>query len=339
MKTVKYIFKSLINNNVALEGRHKKWWFALIIFIVSLILSLIPTMVTIGTADGSNFLKGNTYSADIGLQEFVKDLNDRGINLIVEEKDGKANKVKHQLMISAPDDTEIGTGDTPLYQYKHFDGENESLRLTVYYRDETQEETTKFINSIQQRIYNAESEKDEEKIQPSSYFILGRERMYLAIFDKAATKWNTPKAQYAGDYIKVRSATNINQFYVEGDSVKTMDRWADFFDNGYLNLRSSALLIQTGAYFGINALVVLFMGMMIFIITRGKKNPLRPEYTLGKAMKVVSIASLAPALLTCGLGFIFPNISSMLFMLLIGFRTMWMSSKNLNPAIYVQNEK
>lgn len=334
---MKFIFKSLFNNNAVLEGRKQKWWLGLLIFVISMILSVIPTMVSVGTAKGSSFLKNNTMSCDVGLKEFVSFLNTEDINLTVQENES-GNGVKRHLIISSESDLTDKTGDNPLYEYHHFDGNTSVLRLSVYYRDETYKETTTFIQSIQSRVYEKgnenESEETVEQLPPTSFLVLGKERIYMAIYGKDVEKWNAPTSQYTGDYTKIALNTNIKNFSNSED--KVFDNWKEFFNDGYLNLRSSALVVQTTAYLGINALVTFFMGLMIFIITRGKKNPFRHEYNFGKSMLVISFAALCPAILTCILGFAFSSFAPMLYMIILGFRTMWMSSKNLNPTIAYQ---
>jgi len=71
---------------------------------------------------------------------------------------------------------------------------------------------------------------------------------------------------------------------------------------------------------------------MIFILTRGKRNPFR-IYTFWETQKISYWASFTPSLLALIFGFIFTEYAVMIFVMLIGVRIMWMSMKSLKPAM------
>jgi maltodextrin utilization protein YvdJ len=73
------------------------------------------------------------------------------------------------------------------------------------------------------------------------------------------------------------------------------------------------------------------MGLMIFLLTRGKKNIFH-IYTFGDCEKIAAWSMVSPALLSLILGFIFTDYAMMFFIILLGLRVMWLSMKQLRPA-------
>ena len=80
----------------------------------------------------------------------------------------------------------------------------------------------------------------------------------------------------------------------------------------------------------INVGIVLIMGFMVWVLTRGKNNPYR-IFNVWECYKIVAWAALTPAILTSGLGFLIKAFASTLFPLLLGVRVMWLSMKSLRP--------
>ena len=73
------------------------------------------------------------------------------------------------------------------------------------------------------------------------------------------------------------------------------------------------------------------MGLMVFLLTRGKKNIFR-VYTFGDCQKISAWSMVSPALLGMILGFFIQDYAMMFFIILLGVRVMWLSMKQLRPA-------
>jgi hypothetical protein len=65
-------------------------------------------------------------------------------------------------------------------------------------------------------------------------------------------------------------------------------------------------------------------------MTRGKMNP-NNTMRFGQTMKIGAWSLLSPALLTLIVSGIFPDLAGSAFVLLVGLRLMWLSSKYLRP--------
>jgi hypothetical protein len=72
------------------------------------------------------------------------------------------------------------------------------------------------------------------------------------------------------------------------------------------------------------------MTFIIFVMTRGKNNPNR-DLKFKDTLKIGAWALLSPALLTIVAGGLFPEFAPTAFVLFVGLRLMWLSSKYLRP--------
>ena len=83
-------------------------------------------------------------------------------------------------------------------------------------------------------------------------------------------------------------------------------------------------------FLGVYIVLIFIMGLLIFLLTRGKTNMFN-YLKFMDCQKMVWWASLAPAILAVIFGFIFTNFAQMIFIILLGLRVMWMSMKQLRP--------
>lgn len=328
MKPIKYIFKSLFNNSLIIEGRKRKGLEALIVFILAMIIALIPSTVSIASVKGSAFMNSNINGVDTALVEFSKEMNTKGIKFTV------AQEEKQRVLNVSQDDMTKWDYADGYFKTEGYDGEKLKERLRVYLMaDKTTDDITEKVKALQAQTYDAEKEVSNENVPMVSYMIIGKDITYISIYTKSATEWKSPTATRYFNYNSVDTGEIISNYTGE----HALENWKTFFDKGYQSIKVNTLFAQIGLLAGINALVSLFMALMIFIFTRGKKNPFR-DYKFTEALKIVGIASLAPSLLACLFGFILPQqFSTMAFMILLGIRIMWMTSKNLNPAVMANN--
>ena len=72
------------------------------------------------------------------------------------------------------------------------------------------------------------------------------------------------------------------------------------------------------------------MGLMVFLLTRGKTNPFR-IYTFWDCQKIAYWAVPAPSVISLALGFFMSNFALVSFALVVGLRVMWLSMRTLRP--------
>lgn len=334
VKSIKYIFKTLFNNARIVEGRKRKWYEALIVFVLAIILSVVPTIVSIASVQGSSIITSSTNSMDVALVDFSKNLNAHGIKFFVRENDDK-EKSNYSKIIEI-NDIALWNEAYPngFYSYSRNDADKLVERLRVYYYDVDENGIAEKVNDLRKRVYNKDSENEEEKQPIVSHMFIGRDVIYILKYSKDATSWESPSASRSLNFSDFDLDTEIISCYHDEHA---LSNWTTFIDKGYSSVKTSLLFAQVGIYMGINIAVSFFMGLVIFIITRGKKNPFR-EIKFTESMKMIGIASLCPALLCCILGFLMPAYSTMMFMMFLGVRIMWMSSKCLSPYTQDTNQ-
>ena len=337
MKNLKLILKSLINNDACIEGGRKRpWWIAIVIFFISMILSVVPIFVQTITKKGASFVD-TTYGYEVGARCFIEDAHDRNLNLEIKEQDG----VKY-LSLDQADWNEAYhdyKNDRGYYGYKHFN-EDGMADFEVYFVE------GKLQNSnIDEIVADSQGEDGEWHKRSVTFLLLGSEEIVSYVYN---LKSENPVNKFVGDYknFEVGFKLNyLNHVTINGevyDRVSitpelfgeyqriTWENWIYFFNQAYLYQRGQATWQTTLLMFGINAGITLFMGLMIFILTRGKYNPFK-VYTIFDCFFIAFWATLAPAILTTGLGFLIKSFSQIIFPLLLGVRVMWLSMKSLRP--------
>lgn len=333
VKTVKYIFKSLFNNAVIVENRKRKWYQALIIFIVALILSLIPTIVSTASIKGSSIIESGTQSVDEGLIAFSSVVHEKGIVFKVSDNSDEKSHFKKILTINDPKLWEDFKKEYPNgYEYIRKDNGTDVKRFVVNYYDMSESELTEELNKIRNRVYNPNSINEREREPIVSQMLIGREISYIIVYTKNAESWDKFSATRTLNYRDFQSNEEVISSYVGENAIKN---WASFINTGYGNIKTSLVFTQIGIFAGINILVAFFMALVVFIITRGKRNPNR-DIKFIETIKIVGVASLSPAILSCIFGFLIPAYATMMFMMLLGLRIMWMASKYLSP--YAQQQ-
>ena len=343
--------KSLINNDACIEGgRTKRWFFAIIFAVLSLVLAVLPIMVTSLQAQGSDFTAGNyLYNYDNAIVAFSDSLADNNLSMVVrEDANGR---------FLAVDKSQWETAYTAnaYKQYVHLNNDSK-VDFEVYYTEAVGQEFVDYYTLVSQNKSPIDGSWREaaDTARSTSYLIFGRERMVGQLFQPGNT---TALSGVSGDYLKldlgfdfkslatveidgVTYVTSHDDKFSEPNGFLSIDayrsqiqnRWNDVYDAVYYNTKMVTARDSTLIMLGVDALLIFFMGLMIFILTRGKRNPFR-IYTFWETQKIAYWASFTPSLLALIFGFIFTEYAVMIFVMLIGVRIMWMSMKSLKPAM------
>lgn len=350
------IFGGLFSNQRVLNGaKHNAWWVALIMFVVAVILPVIPLTVTVANSYGSQFLNGTTYG-------FESQITQASLELYVEGYDFEItsfNTLEPTKALNNHVDT------TPLKQIVSDAGSNKGeIAFQFYYSAKTKtSDINDLVNDLMEERYisgsttkpstpdvgateSADSEIQQTYYRPSFVILFPNGSYeYLA---KASTF--EVAASQSGDWKNTPVGTKILEtvLKIEGYELPTADKvdalvkdsnyfngvltnWKVFYNQGYLATKNSALFYQTLLFFGIYAVLVMFMGLMIFLLTRGKRNSFN-YLTFWACEKIAMWAAVSPGLLSLILGFMLPSYAVMFFIILMGLRTMWLSMKQLRPS-------
>jgi hypothetical protein len=343
--------KSLINNDACIEGgRTKRWFFAVIFAVLSLVMAVLPIMVTSLQAQGSDFTAGNyLYNYDNAIVAFSDSLKDNNLSMVVsEDANGRflaVDKTQWEAAYTA----------NAYKQYVHLNNDSK-VDFEVYYTEAVGQEFVDYYTLVSQNKSPIDGSWREaaDTARSTSYLIFGRERMVGQLFQPGNT---TALSGVSGDYLKldlgfdfkslatveidgVTYVTSHDDKFSEPNGFLSIDayrsqiqnRWNDVYDAVYYNTKMVTARDSTLIMLGVDALLIFFMGLMIFILTRGKRNPFR-IYTFWETQKIAYWASFTPSLLALIFGFIFTEYAVMIFVMLIGVRIMWMSMKSLKPAM------
>lgn len=336
MNTFKLIFASLFKNDAAIEGRKQSWLVALIIFLFSTLVAVIPLTVSTANTNGSSFFTSTLYSFDVGLQKFNQALDTNAVDLTVEE-----NADLEHILVKTGNETLLYAGADTFYRYTN--PVSEQTLIKVFFKTEASvTDTTAFVNTLL-ALPNTEAAPGDI----SSFIVLGSHAIYAYLYNPAGVAAFTVTGSgyatgFQGNFANVEVGTNLRNFVkfdVNDDAfdvttisgqAKFMTNWKLFFDNAYSQIKQTLLWSSTGIMIGVNAIIGVFMILMIFILTRGKSNP-NHTFTVLDSFKIGSWAMLSPALIALIGGFIFTSYASMIFIMTMGLRIMWMSMKNLRP--------
>ena len=344
MKTLKLIFQSIFSNEPIMQARNQPWYIAIILFVVSILLATYPTYTQILNRDGSTFLSGNTFSIENALVSFTEALEEEGVDLVVvsETIDGETKYYLDNQGVNWDDAFTETLPSEEAFPYFEYTVNNVSrLRVFLQADDQTNEGVAEFVS----RLLALPTGDD----QIGSFMLLTRSAVYMYVYNPAALAEGSVNGEgfataFTGTYDEVPLGTNLANFVqvdLDGNVIDPNDvseyvnlvfaNWLNFFDQSFAYSKSVLLLAQSGLTLVVNAVMALMMSIVIFIMTRGKLNP-NNHFKFGETMKMGAWSLFSPALLTIVAGALFPEFAGTAFVLFVGLRLMWLSSKYLRPV-------
>ena len=298
-ETLKLFAKSLISNNSCIDGARKKpWYAAIIIFLLGIILSVIPSSVIALKNSAEQNFDSTTYGLREASYEFAKYIKETEDGVFYVKKEGKTSTLR---------------GD-----------ESISFVSSNY-----------FAFSF---VFNDHVTKKIEQYQEAScsYVIFTEDTVYITVLNQNNMDWSKPVTYFTctNAYKKVGKDDLKNFLVSDGTLTENVEKtWQNFkglirtmYTHKRLTNAGSSLLTSTI----VNITITLIMGFMVWILTRGKNNPYH-LFTVWQCFATSFWASFTPGLLTVGLGFLLKNFASMMFPLLMGVRVMWLTMKSLRP--------
>ena len=351
-RNIKNVFASIIKNNAAIDGaKTAPWWIALIMFIVCNFLPIIPIMVNASKQYGASFIASYTNGYETALVGATEQLKAKGYSLKIDN---------HQLLaytaedpVNPVKDTWVGDVDMkPIAYYNTTISGKTTRSLNIFYSDRpvSNKAKTDIANMIKEldkttyvtgtdEIWTSESPSDATTYIPS-YLILYKTGSYSKVYKDGTTKVSS--ATYSGhDWAKFENmdlfetmATvegvepNIaNEVYVNG----VLANWKNAFNKAYENQKLRNFWFMSGLYYGIYLVLIVFMGFMLWLLTRGKMNPNR-GLNMWVTTKIACWITFSPAVLALILGFVWSAAAGIAYIVLMGLRTMWLAMRQLSPA-------
>ena len=343
---VKLGFSTLISNEAVIKaGREMKGAKDIVpitLALVAVILAILPTFVSRNSVRGSSAVfSAPTANYEYGLSKFM--------NALVYEEDGTKRDNPIQVKINDNGILEISDNDLKALGNSGdvATGEtwytvNRSSTALPYFEvffNTTDDRDSNFFNFIDsnQNPYTGGARTlihGETVTFQSSYIAFGKESIRFRKRNDTLTF-----SGVTGDYIRLHN-TNLTEFalsldaknlpYVSEDYAKEITTYfTDIMDKSFETLKNTSLWTYTGIFAGVDLGAILLFGLVMFLMTRGKKNPFR-VYTFWETQKMAYWASFTPGLISL-IGFALPNMSFIFFFMMYGLRMMWMSMKSLRP--------
>lgn len=359
MRHLKLLLRTLFSNNACVEAARTKepqyHLFAILLAIFAVFFAVLPTPIKAFQVNGSAFMSSTyKYNLDTAIYNFSQEMMKNDTKFTVATVDGRK-----QLTVNNFDENYKATtyGDhkgylNDLHRYECHDDYNISLEVYVPTGDYADKELGTFVayllNNINPMLKLANKDLPDESCyldytvssdkgvvtkvnRSTSFIVFGKYRVYAYSYQP-----NNANAigGIAGDYNHIENNEDIiRQYFVaQTETVngveKTYENWKKFFDNSYIDIRFANAWRTTGIMIGVDIGVLIFMGLMVFILTRGKNNPFR-IYSFWDSQKIAYYSSFTPGLLALGLGFLISNMAMMFFILMLGVRVMWLSMRTL----------
>lgn len=360
-------FRGIISNQACVDnGREAPWWLAIIFFLFAVIIPLVPNHVAMNKTYGASFLNNGTY-------DFAEQVTKASIFLkqdALRYADGQAGAHDKQLVVNGStlyykEDGVILTENdqtrefysnvstiTGEYDFRMiyttcegstFDDVCNIYKLRRYYSNTTTE--------VDWTDWNAKPASERETYYVPNLMIFGRYTMRLFLFEKSQKGTGTSTLKNGTSYgltwekisdgdilsasvynLKNWQTIDVNHINLQQDTV-VYDYYKELFNNCYVAEKNRMKWNTTLIYLGVYGGLMIFLGLMVFLLTRGQKNPYS-SLNLWHAEKIAAFLGFTPALLAMIFGFIFGGnmLGQMAFIMLLSLRVMWASMRTLRPV-------
>lgn len=334
MNTIKFLFKSLVQNTCILLEK-QKWWLALIVLLTSLVICVSPTLSTGYTSNVATYLNTSKDAAiDKGLAKFALDINDE--NSVVIENNTLTSTGIFAPLADLTSESAASTVYQPNKSYTHIDGDKSITVLRTYFLnlDSTNSQDLATLTSFRNVsiLKSGSSTSTTAKEIQSSYIIFTNNAFYIYIYQaKGATLTTNPLVYFSGVFteeafkakydlatMKTIAETTNNDKAIEAN-------WVKFFNEAYAPVNVRSTWISVGTYLGIDFAVIFFSGLIFFLFSRGK-NSIK-HYSFLEAEKIASFMALTPAVISAVVSVFMSQFGIFIFLVAIAFRMMSAVSK------------
>ncbi len=341
---VKDGFLSLVNNAAAIRGaKAGPLWLTIVMFILSVLLPVVPIFVNNITTNGDAFVSSYSY----GLERYFTQ-----VAMNIEATEHKVGFKDHKLLILDPSGNEIdynNYGTTQAFSsYK--DEVTKEYTFAIYVSDAMKTADKKAVyNNVTSVFYatgtdvtTTYNKNDAAASYRPSLMIMFKDEVYVQI-NKGS---KTVKNSLGGDYLTIK---DTEDYLAELLTVKTkagevvaqditskeytdgvFKNFRKFLSKTYETRKIKNSLATSGIYLAIFFGLAVVMGMLMWLLTRGKNNP-NNYYTPWLTMKIQGRLGLAPGIITLIVGFFLTNYAPLIYIMTLGLRAMWVSMKELRP--------
>ena len=362
-ETLKDGFGCLVNNAAAMRGaKNGPLWLTIVMFFLSVLLPVLPLFISAANTNGSAFISNNTYGLETYITYMADEMKADGYELVLDQKDHLMTVVSddptkfdyNDYITYDPEDPDKVLSAEPFWAYEDAATGEYDFFLYVSDLNGDSKAARSLNNYVGVRDYKvgtiekrSESDAEDQKYYYASYAIVFKDTIYVVI--NYGTK---AVAASLGGYftgIKVDDANGLKCLEAlltvkdkDGNAITPSMANPDYY-NGVLNNFKRGLnnvydavkwkntFVTSGIYLAIFAGLSIFMGLLMWVMTRGKRNP-NNYFSIWLCLKIEARLGLAPGLITFIMGLFLTQYASMIFILTLGLRVMWISMKELRPV-------
>lgn len=332
-------FGSLISNQCAIDAaKGFPWWASIIVFLIGTFLPVIPITVSTSSVNGRDFVSGTNYSFDRDATGIAIELKQKGYEFTVNGN--------HELIFNQENETRDANLPLATYIYKK-DDTRPQYDMNLFYVNGTTEEAVRFYEAKIEEKYEINTLNPCTDIEKQRYVphivILYRDGLLTALFKKntcdAATSfqgdWKGAKEGYALVETMLKGIdTNVVTSIEKATVINIatcLTNWEEIYDVSYSDTKTRTVVMSTFIYWGVYAGLALLVGLLMFLITRGKRN-FNNYLKWYQCMFISSWCTFSPGLLAMILGFLLRQYAMMFFIIFMGIRAMWISMKQLSAT-------
>ena len=331
------VFKSLISNQAAIDGaKEAPFWIGIIFLVLSIALPIIPIIVSQQKVAGDQFIANYNYGADRGLANTTMELKDNGYVFKAEGGHLSFNKPITDEAVASDIITKNGDDNNPyeVYNFRFYVTTKAGAELQNYITSLTKiaylEKTT--------TIYTVDHETAGFKSYKSSFIVVTPDTLAVALY-KSETNDAVASSLGGLNWSHTADCANLLDRLDNDTSLINVARrdnifknWRGIFNETYIEQKNVSTRNMSLIYMGVYAGLIIFLGLMIFLLTRGKNNAF--NYLKFHTCQFIAWwAAFTPAVLGMILGFVFSTnmIGQMGFIVLVSIRIMWLSMRQLRP--------
>lgn len=318
-------FKTLISNDACVKtGREWSWYWPVFLAIFAVIAALVPSFTkNMQTKYGTSMLGSATYGYENGLVHFHNYMKENNVDFVIQDS----------TLIDTDNKWSSLAESQGQRWYTVKNAEAEKTIFEAFYNDSELSDYEFYSRIINNKNPYTDGVRGEENAKYSNNaLILGKKTIYVFKVKADASGSSVINGIYdrsSGMHLNNLAPTDVNSNTIEY-AEKLKLNYANFLNDCAETQKN----IQAWTYCGIMGAVYVglefLFGLVIFLMTRGKRNPYR-IYTFWETQKMSYWASVAPAILSLAVGFLISSFAMMGFIFLFGLRIMWMSMRSLRP--------
>ncbi len=343
-------FGTLISNEMCIKaGREYPWYTPIILAVCSVLITLVPSFVNTMRVNMGDSVLGTSSVGGVenGLANFQSTLKAANASVKITD-DGR-------LVVS--DETKkavynAGTGDDQYYEYRDTVTDEPVLRVQFSsdfvdssYLDALSKNTIKSSTTVtDSEGVTSEVADTVSTTYRVSILVFKDTGFSMAVYNRrinVSTNSTSALVNYSYDRLAGKDLLTLtpSMSLTENPAeyvAAVKKNYQEFITLGYETTKVTLAWRNVGILAGINAGVILLLGLVLFLVTRGKRNPYR-IITFWQCQKIGYWAAPAPAILALGLGFLLSSTSGLsslsmfMFLFLYGLRIMWTSMKAFSP--------